>query len=207
MYCPAHFQEQRPEVLRALMADYPLATIVRQAAHGLEADHVPLMMETDAQGEIRLIGHVAKANPLWQNAGEVLVIFQGPASYISPVWYPSKAQTGKVVPTFNYAVVHVQASLHAIHDPDQLLSIVTALTQRHESTQPQPWQVSDAPADYTRDMLHHIVGIVLQIKSMQGKWKLSQNQTESNRQGVVAALSQSDADQHTAILGLMQGVK
>ena len=193
MYCPAHFEEQRPELLRQLIADHPLATIVRQGEDGLVADHVPLLHEPCAQGHGNLIGHVARANPLWQAdpAQELLLVFQGPQTYISPNWYATEAEGGKVVPTWNYAVVHVHATLKPVHEPEALLDILEQLTRQHEATQPHPWQVGDAPADFTHKLLEHIVGVRLEIRRMQGKWKVSQNQPETNRAKVASALSAS----------------
>lgn len=193
MYCPAHFEEQRPEVLRQLIADHPLATIARMSPDGLVADHVPLLHEPCAPGHGKLIGHVARANPLWQAdpAQELLLVFQGPQTYISPNWYATKAEGGKVVPTWNYAVVHVHATLTPVQEPDALLGILEQLTRQHEATQPHPWQVGDAPADFTHKLLEHIVGVRLEIKRMQGKWKVSQNQPETNRAKVASALSAS----------------
>lgn len=193
MYCPAHFEEQRPEVLRQLIADHPLATIARMSPDGLVADHVPLLHEPCGHGHGKLIGHVARANPLWQAdpAQELLLVFQGPQTYISPNWYATKAEGGKVVPTWNYAVVHVHATLTPVQEPDALLGILEQLTRQHEATQPHPWQVGDAPADFTHKLLEHIVGVRLEIKRMQGKWKVSQNQPETNRAKVASALSAS----------------
>lgn len=193
MYCPAHFEEQRPEVLRQLIADHPLATIARMSPDGLVADHVPMLHEPCAHGHGKLIGHVARANPLWQAdpAQELLLVFQGPQTYISPNWYATKAEGGKVVPTWNYAVVHVHATLTPVQEPDALLGILEQLTRQHEATQPHPWQVGDAPADFTHKLLEHIVGVRLEIRRMQGKWKVSQNQPESNRAQVAAALGAS----------------
>lgn len=193
MYCPAHFEEQRPEVLRQLIADHPLATIARMRPDGLVADHVPLLHEPSAHEHGNLIGHVARANPLWQAdpAEELLLVFQGPQTYISPNWYATKAEGGKVVPTWNYAVVHVHATLTPMQEPDALLGILEQLTRQHEATQPHPWQVGDAPADFTHKLLEHIVGVRLEIRRMQGKWKVSQNQPEANRAKVASALSAS----------------
>ena len=193
MYCPAHFEEQRPEVLQQLIADHPLATIVRVGPDGLVADHVPVLHAPGADGHGHLMGHVARANPLWQTdpAQELLLVFQGPQTYISPNWYATKAEGGKVVPTWNYAVVHVHATLTPVHEPDALMGILEQLTRQHEATQPHPWQVGDAPADFTHKLLEHIVGVRLEIRRMQGKWKVSQNQPEANRAKVASALSAS----------------
>lgn len=193
MYCPTPFEEQRPEVLRQLIGAHPLATLIRQCPDGLVADHIPLLhVPTDhAGGQGQLIGHVARANPLWQVSPdeELLLVFQGPQAYISPNWYATKADGGKVVPTWNYAVVHVHATLSAVQEPEALLQILTQLTNRHEAEQPHPWQVGDAPPEFTNKLLAHIVGVRLDIRRMQGKWKVSQNQPEVNRASVVSMLT------------------
>ena len=190
MYCPAHFREDRPEVLSRLIDRHPLATVIHSGPDGLCADLVPLMHGQGGDGPGHLIGHVARNNPLWQTGPdrELLVVFQGPAAYISPNWYASKAEGGKVVPTWNYAVVQAHCTLTALHEPADLLQILNTLTDRQEATQPHPWRVSDAPAEFTDRLLGHIVGIRLDILRWQGKWKVSQNQPEANRHSVVQAL-------------------
>lgn len=196
MYCPAHFEEQRPEVLQSLIAGHPLATIVRHGQNGLTADHVPLM-HVPASGSLgHLIGHVARANPLWQTAPaeELLLVFQGAQTYVSPNWYATKADGGKVVPTWNYVVVHVHATLSPIHEPMEVLDILTRLTARQEADQPHPWQVTDAPSEFTQKLLGQIVGVRFEIRRMQGKWKVSQNQPEANRASVIHGLLERDND-------------
>jgi len=196
MYCPPHFEECRPEVLSQLMAQFPLATVVTHNEHGLQADHIPLLHQPAPGTCGKLIGHVARANPLWQCGPEqeLLVVFQGPSSYISPNWYASKADGGRVVPTWNYAVVHAHARLKAHHEPQAILDMLTLLTHRHEATQPHPWQVADAPAEFTNKLLTNIVGIELPISQLQGKWKVSQNQPAVNQHSVIRGLrEQGDA--------------
>ncbi|HEY1057684.1 MAG TPA: FMN-binding negative transcriptional regulator [Limnobacter sp.] len=206
MYNPTQFQEDRAPALLALMRDYPLATVVRQTADGLTADHVPLLYEASDTGLGTLIGHVAKNNPLWQAPAEeeLLLVFQGPSTYISPNWYATKAVHHKVVPTWNYAVVHVHCTLQAVHEPAELLGILTTLTQHHEATQPTPWQVADAPEEFTRTLLNHIVGIRLNILRWQGKWKVSQNQPPENRQTVVEGLMKTPTETHTEMARMVQ---
>lgn len=206
MYCPASFEEQRPEVLQQLMADHPLATIVRHGEDGLVADHVPLLHMPCADGHGHLIGHVARANPLWRARPdeELLLVFQGPQTYISPNWYATKSEGGKVVPTWNYAVAHVHATLCAVHEPEAVLEILTQLTRRHEAEQPHPWQVADAPADFTRKLLDSIVGVRLHIRRMQGKWKVSQNQPETNRASVVSGLIGQGGNTAVAMAEMVQ---
>ena len=196
MYCPAHFQEDRPAVLAGLIEQFALATVVGTGPSGLVADHIPLVYQAEPSSAGKLIGHVAKNNPLWQlySDQELLVVFQGPSSYISPNWYATKAEAGKVVPTWNYAVVHVYCTLTAIHDHQQILQIITDLTDRYEASQSHPWQVSDAPQAFTERLVGNIVGIELKIKRMHGKWKVSQNQPPQNQQSVALGLLEKGGD-------------
>lgn len=189
MYLPAHFEETRSDLLHAAIREHPLATLIRtDPAGALQADALPMLLDAEA-GMLR--GHVARANPLWREADgrEVLVVFQGAQGYVSPNWYPSKAEHGKVVPTWNYVVVQARGRLRAIDDAAWLRGFVTRLTDRFEaSMQPAPWQVGDAPADYIDSMLRAIVGIEVQIDSLVGKWKVSQNRSAADRAGVGAGL-------------------
>jgi len=187
MYLPRHFSEDDPAALAALMAAHPLATLVHQGPQGLTADHVPLWH--DAAGG-RLLGHVARANPAWQQADgqPVLAVFRGEQAYVSPNWYPSKAEHHKVVPTWNYAVVHVHGRLRAVSDAAWLRRLVGLLTDRHEAGQPQPWSVDDAPAAFIEQMLAAIVGIEITIERLEGKFKLSQNRSTADRHGVADGL-------------------
>lgn len=215
MYCPAHFQEERlPELIR-LIEQFPLAAIVCNGPSGLVADHIPLMYEGAHEGAPgtagTLVGHVARSNPLWQLPAEqeLMVVFQGPSTYISPNWYATKRQAGKVVPTWNYAVVHAHCTLTAIHDPQQVLQLITQLTDQHETPQLHPWRVTDAPREYTERLVGNIVGIELKIKRMQGKWKVSQNQPQLNQQSVVQGLLTLGADMptHMALLVRAHGTQ
>ena len=206
MYCPAHFEEPRLSEMRRLMAAFPLATVIAQGPSGLVADHIPLMHEGEGAAGGTLVGHVARGNPLWQCAAgqELLVVFQGPSTYISPNWYATKREAGKVVPTWNYAVVHATCTLEAIHEPQRVLDIVTRLTDVHEAGQAHPWRVADAPADYTEKLLGHIVGIELQVHRLQGKWKVSQNQPTANQHTVVEGLLAAGTDAHAHMAELVQ---
>ncbi|MEK8050202.1 FMN-binding negative transcriptional regulator [Ideonella sp. DXS22W] len=193
MYLPRHFEEVRPEALQALMQAHPMGLLVTAGAQGAPvADALPFLYEppsADApQG--RLLAHVARANPLWQAAQgrEVLVVFQGPQGYVSPGWYPSKAEHGKVVPTWNYAMVQARGTLRAIDDAAAARDVVERLTARHEAPMPAPWAVADAPADYLAAMLRAIVAIEIPLSALTGKFKLSQNRSEAERQGVVSGL-------------------
>jgi len=190
MYLPKVHEETRDPVLHALIRAHPLGCIVTQNPGGLAVNHIPFLMYPDIGSHGTLRGHVARANPMWQNDGaETVVIFQGADAYISPNWYPGKHQTGKAVPTWNYAVVHAHGKLKSIEDPAWLMQLLTDLTNTHEQGQALPWKVDDAPADYIERLLEVIVGIEIPVSHLTGKWKTSQNRPEADRQGVVAGLS------------------
>ena len=194
MYLPSSFEESRIDVLHALMRAHPLATVLTLDQTGIVANHVPvdLLPVPAPLGVLR--GHIARANPLWRShSGEqsALAIFQGAQVYISPSYYPSKQATGEVVPTWDYAVVHVRGTLRFIQDKDWLLALVTTLTDVHETSRSAPWQVSDAPETYIDKMLQAIVGFELSIESLTGKWKVSQNRSASDQRGVIEGLRAS----------------
>ncbi len=191
MYLPAHFEENRPQVLLDLVRNHSLGTWVLSTDQGLLVNHVPFLIDQDDAGSFTLTGHVARANPVWQafgNMRETVVVFQGPQTYISPSFYPSKQVDGKVVPTWNYAVVHAHGQARAIEDKPALLAIVTRLTNTNEAARKAPWQVSDAPDDYVDKMLNGIVGIEIKVTRLVGKWKNSQNRSPADRAGVAAGL-------------------
>lgn len=195
MYIPQHFDEPDIGVMQTLIREHPLATLVTLSGAGLNADHIPLhLLADDGSPYGCLHGHVARSNPLWTNHDprtEVLAVFQAENAYISPSWYASKAQTGKVVPTWNYAAVHAYGTLRVIDDPVWLRQQLEAMTARHEARLPEPWSVSDAPADFTERLIGQIIGIEIRLTRLQGKWKASQNQPAENRNSVVAGLSAS----------------
>jgi transcriptional regulator len=191
MYLPKIFEETDRGRLQEFIRCHPLATLVRNDANGLNADHIPMLVETGADGAMLLRGHVARANPLWRDLGAgapVLAIFQDAGGYITPSWYASKAETGKVVPTWNYVAVHVQGSARAVDDPGWLQAFLTRLTSAHESARAQPWKLTDAPADYIATQLKAIVGIEVEVAHMVGKWKSSQNRVARDADGVIAGL-------------------
>ena len=192
MYNPSHFAEDDPEILLAAMHAAPLATLIHASRGELTADLMPIEVARDGDAW-KLAAHVARANPLWRVADgqPVLVVFQGPQAYVSPNWYPSKAQHGKTVPTWNYAVVQVHGTLRAIDDPAWVQAFVTRLTDRHEEGRAAPWHVADAPADYIAATAQAIVGLEIEVSRIEGKFKMSQNRSADDRRGVVAGL---DAD-------------
>ncbi len=195
MYVPEAFVETDLKTLHALMREHPFATLVTLNDGDLNASHVPLVLSPE-DGEFgTLRGHLARPNPQWSTLDasvDALCIFHGPEAYITPSWYPSKQEHGKVVPTWNFVTVHATGPLRVHKDPDWLLANVTAVTDQHESGRAEPWQVSDAPDRFVQTMLRGIVGIELSIAKLEGKWKLSQNRPEVDRQGVVGGL----ADEH-----------
>lgn len=189
MYSPLHFAETRLDALHALIAAHPLGTLVTHGAAGLEADHIPFEIAaatTDAPyGTLR--AHVARANPLWQQAGtEVMAVFQGPSAYVSPSLYAEKPISGKVVPTYNYAVVHAHGTLRAIEDPAWILALLERLTAHHEAARTAPWSVRDAPPDFIETLLKAIVGIEIPLDRLHGKWKMSQNRPPVDQAAVAA---------------------
>jgi transcriptional regulator len=199
MYTPKHFVETRVEALHGLIRAYPFATLVTRAADGLTANHLPF----ELVGEV-LHGHVARGNELAQLDGaQVLLVFQGPDGYISPNWYPSKHETGREVPTWNYAVVHVHGRLRVIDDAAWLRRLLETLTDHHEAGQPQPWKISDAPEDHIEKSLRAIVGLEVAVERIEGKFKLSQNHPARNRAGVVAGLRERDGDGDAELAALM----
>jgi transcriptional regulator len=213
MYVPAHFAEQRPAALHALMRDHPLATLVLPSDHAAgsgadawapDAHHIPLLLDADATADAPLgclRGHVARANAAWRHApaGEVLAVFLGPQAYVTPSWYASKAQHGKVVPTWNYIAVHAYGTLHWVDDAHWLRGLLNQLTDTHESPRPQPWQMGDAPEDYLQQMMSAVVGLELRITRLIGKWKVSQNRPAADIDGVLQGLRASEGTGHARL--------
>ena len=189
MYVPAHFADDRIPVLHDAIRSSGLATLVTMTADGLIASHVPLLLNPEPAPYGTLIGHLARPNPQARGAiGEAMAIFQGPDGYITPSYYATKRENGKVVPTWNYIAIHAYGTLRFIDDRSHLLDIVTRLTNRHEGDRAAPWAVSDAPADFVQGMLMGIIGFELTITRLEGKRKMSQNRPEADRTGVVGGL-------------------
>jgi len=193
MYVPAHFEETRLEVLHDLVRRLPLATVVTLDREGLNANHIPMELDPAPLPFGTLRGHVSRTNPMWRDFSSdvgALVIFQGPEVYITPSWYQTKQESGKVVPTWNYAVVHAYGPLRIIEDPVWLRALVERLTDRNEAQRAEPWEVADAPGDYIEGQLRGIVGIEIPIARLLGKWKVSQNRPEADRKGVARGLQE-----------------
>jgi transcriptional regulator len=193
MYNPPHFEETRPEELERIITEYPLGTLVYSGPNGLDAAHLPFIYKAEQGAEGKLIAHVARKNLIWQqvpNGTEVLTIFHGSNSYISPNWYPSKQETHRHVPTWNYQVVHIHGRIRFIDDAKFLHSVVARLTQVHETraAEPKPWRMSDGDKDYIEQQIASIVGLEVDITRIVGKSKLSQNRESRDKEGAIAAL-------------------
>lgn len=198
MYIPKQFEEPRIEVMHDLMREHPLATLVTLSSGGLNANHIPFLLSTEPAPYGTLQGHVARANPVWTDFKkdvEVLAIFHGPQAYITPSWYATRRETGKVVPTWNYITVHAYGSLRVVDDPAWLRSQLAVLTSHNEAAFAEPWNITDAPQDLTDKLIGAIVGIEIVITRLLGKWKVSQNQPARNRASVIAGLEAAGTDQ------------
>jgi len=207
MYIPAHCQESHVSVLHALIEAHPLGTWVTQGDEGLIVNHLPFLIDGSRGDFGTLIGHVARPNPVWKQFSRTVpsvVVFQGAESYISPSWYPSKAETGKAVPTWNYAVVHGRGLPMVFEDRERLLAHVTRLTDTHEAALENPWHVTDAPADFIDALLKGIVGVEIPLTSLTGKWKVSQNRSDADRRHVVKSLEEQGDDRSRAMAALIE---
>ena len=206
MYMPSAFRQDDLAELHAQLQASPFALLTSAGAAGVQASHLPLLLAPD-EGEFgTLYGHFARANPHWrdlQGGAEALAVFSGPDAYISPGWYPAKAEHGKVVPTWNYIAVHARGPVELIEEPERLLQIVSRLSDQHESGRERPWAVSDAPREYIDSMLRAIVGFALPIRRLEGKWKLGQNRSAADQAGVHAALNDSAALRDRALAARM----
>nr|WP_067296132.1 FMN-binding negative transcriptional regulator [Marinobacterium profundum] len=206
MHNPKNFQQHNRAQLEGLIRDYPFATLITHSESGLEANHLPTLI-CEKDGRKVLQAHIAKVNPLWKtvaDGSDVLVVFNGPNCYISPNHYPTKQETGKAVPTWNYVVVHVKGVMSYIQDKDWLLGMINRLTEQHEAEQETPWSTADAPEEFIQKMLPAIVGLEIEITAITGQWKLSQNQPERNRLGVIAGLSCEREEQYRKIAELVK---
>ena len=191
MYLPDHLAEHDPATLHGFISEHPLGLLVTLDVDGLSANHVPFLLAPDTGAQGALLTHVARGNHVWQDFSpdhEALVVFQGPSAYISPNWYPTKADTHRVVPTYNYAVVHVSGRIIVHDDVKWLRGVVGKLTKSMEAVQAAPWKMADAPADFLAGQFENIVGIEIPISRIAGKWKLSQNRVLADSNGAVEGL-------------------
>ena len=204
MYIPPHFAEDRPEQLQRIIREHPLGALVTQGSTGLDADHLPFEFDPGVGTHGLLSAHVARANTLWQRCptgSTVMVIFRGAQAYISPNWYPSKHETHRQVPTWNYEVVHAHGVL-TVHDDERFVRrIVARLTRHHEAAESRPWKMGDSTPEYIDSMLRNIVGLEIAVTSLVGKTKLSQNRDARDR---VSAADKLNARGHDELAGLMR---
>ncbi|RFA30965.1 transcriptional regulator [Alkalilimnicola ehrlichii] len=203
MYVPSHFKEDDIGKLQQYICDYGFGLLVVADNGGIEANHVPFHLSSEQDGTLgQLQCHLARNNPVWQrlhDGARVLAVFQGPDAYVSPSWYETKAETGRVVPTWNYLAVHAEGSARVIEDPTWLKHHLHRLTDQHESGMGNPWSVDDAPTEFTERLVQAIVGVEIQIETLTGKLKASQNQPEKNRAGVKAGLEAGEGAHNRAM--------
>jgi transcriptional regulator len=206
MYIPRHNQEERVAVMQALMVSHPLATLVTLGTQGLFASHIPMVFDNDGSEFGVLRAHVSRANAQWRDFTPAVdaLIFAGHQHYVSPSWYSENGEHAQEVPTWNYAVVHAYAPLKVIEDRQWLLAHVNRLTNIHEAGFPVPWRVSDAPEEFIASLLKGIVGLELPIQRLEGKWKVSQNRTEGERQGVIDGLTRLNTPESLAMKDLVE---
>jgi transcriptional regulator len=206
MYIPRANQEDRIPVLHKLMDDQPFASLITVGSSGLFASHIPMVLEQNGANGL-LKGHISRANTQWRDYSpsvEALAIFSGPQHYITPSWYPEKQETGKVVPTWNYVVVHAYGYLKVVEDGEWLMAHLMNLTNIHEAGSPVPWKIADAPASYIASLTKGIVGLEMPIERLEGKWKLSQNRSEQDRDGVARGLAELNTSESLAMKALVE---
>lgn len=207
MYIPRQFEQTDVSVLHSCIKAYPLGALVTMTSDGLDAEHIPFLVQAEPLPCGTLHGHVARANPVWRahrpNA-DALVLFQGPDIFISPSSYQTKRDSGKVVPTWNYVVVHAHGSLRFIDDPAWVRAHVEALTTEHEGKRGAPWKVTDAPEDFIDAMVTALVGLEIRITGLVGKWKVSQNRSAADREGVIESLTQDGSERSLAMAELVR---
>ena len=206
MYIPRANKEERVSVLHNLMEDQPFASLITMGSSGLFASHIPMVLEQNgAMGQLR--GHISRANTQWRDytpAVEALAIFSGPQHYITPNWYLEKRETGKVVPTWNYVVVHAYGYLKVIENGEWLMTHLASLTNIHEADSPVPWKIGDAPGDYIAALTKGIVGLEMTIERLEGKWKISQNRSEQDRDGVAKGLAELNTAESLEMMALVE---
>ena len=210
MYTPKDFRVDDLAILHADMRRNTLATLISITPTGLVATHLPVLLDEHHGPFGTVLGHVSRANLQWQQSdpnAEALLIFTGPDTYVTPTWYPAKQQTGRVVPTWNYAAIHAYGHLTFFEDPERLRAIVTRLTNQHEAAFPSPWQVTDAPANYIDAQLKAIVGFELPILRIEGKRKFNQNRSAEDRTGVIQGLRALNQTDKTEVANLMQQIE
>lgn len=206
MYIPSTNAEHRPEVIFDFLDANPVGALITASAEGLFATHLPFVLDRARGPHGTLEGHLARANPHHRHlplTEEALIIFAGPDAYVTPAFYPSKAEHGKVVPTWNYVAVHVYGRLRFTEDRAFLHRHLAALTDRHEAGREKPWKVDDAPADYIAQLERAIVGIEFTVTRLEGKWKMSQNRPAADIDGVVRGLGSSADPKDRAVAAIV----
>ena len=208
MYIPRSFAEEDLPTLLAFIEQHPLAAVVtRSTPEGFVATHLPVVLDRGSGTMGMLVGHVARANPharcLARGPLDALVVFTGPDAYITPEWYRTKAETGRVVPTWNYVAVHAYGTLRLNDDPGALRAHLETLTRRHEADRPRPWHVTDAPSDYVAQQMKAIVRVEVPIDRLEGKWKMSQNRSDADITGVIHGLGASDSPEDRAVAAIV----
>lgn len=203
MYQPPHFREDRPEVQHALIRAHPLGLLITAGPAGLLANPFPFLLDADGSEKGMLRVHMARANPQWHELEaiqECLVVFQGPQDYVTPSWYATKRETAKVVPTWNYATVHVWGRPRVMNDDAWLRKQIEDLTASREASRAAPWAVGDAPEDFVAMQMRAIVGIEIPILKIEGKWKMSQNRPEADRAGVITGFREEGGEAIAALV-------
>lgn len=203
MYTPSYFEETRVEVLHEALHSAGIITLVTTGEDGIDASHIPMLLEAHEGPHGRLLGHLARPNTQWKRVADgspALAIVLGPDAYVTPSWYASKRETGRVVPTWNYVAIHVHGVVRFFHDTVRLLDLVERLTERQERGRPHPWRVSDAPAEYINGLLKGIVGVELTISRIAGKWKASQNRPAADVLGVIEGLKEDGREDMAQVM-------
>ena len=210
MYTPEAFAMHDPASIHEFLLRHPFGLFITFTTQGLVATHLPFLFAADRGPHGTLIGHISRANPQWRDtdpAVEALAIFSGPETYVSPNWYPAKQETGRVVPTWNYAAVHAYGTPRFFDDAEELRRVVTQLTETHEAVSPVPWKVTDAPPAYIDGQLKAIVGVELPITRIEGKLKFNQNRSAEDRAGVIHALRDLNDPHKTEVADLMTSLE
>lgn len=208
MYLPPLFEEKDLAVLRETVNQVGIGTLVTFKDSDIEISHIPMLLDENQDGSLRLLGHLSRNNPQFQplsNDNRALVMFLGPNAYISPQWYPSTAQTGRSVPTWNYTVVHIRGPIRFFQEEDRILELLTRQTALHESARSCPWSPAQAPADHIHTMARGVVGFEIPVENIQGKWKMSQYASKEDRKGAIAGLKREASEKPAAVAEIMEG--
>jgi transcriptional regulator len=208
MHIPNQFKETNVETLQSFIRKYPLCTIITHSSKGMDANHIPLHVQTTPAPYGYLTGHIDKANPMAQDIrlnSDILAVFSGPSTYITPSWFATKKEGGKVVPTWNFAVVHARGKARVIDDKKWLQEQLAAFTDHNESAFPSQWHLSDAPLEFTEKLINGVFGLEIVITELIGKWKVNQNEPAINRKGVIDGLSASQSPNAAEMAALVAG--